>query len=103
MSFCHNTRYQSIQDKFSPKAELVKTELDQAINHFEQCQVICMHYCYFWDIATQDTYATDLFSFLSRERELADILHKVNNSYQECYYIWYSDDNSPDYSSQRNT
>lgn len=26
---------------------------------------------------TQDTYATDLFSFLSRERELADLLHKV--------------------------
>ena len=32
-------RYQSIQDKFSPRAETVKSELDQAISHFEQCQV----------------------------------------------------------------
>ncbi|XP_003385510.1 PREDICTED: rho GTPase-activating protein 17-like [Amphimedon queenslandica] len=55
-------RYQSIQDKFSPRAETVKSELDQAISHFEQCQ---------------DTYATELFSFLSKERELADLMHKM--------------------------
>lgn len=33
------SRYQSLQDKFSPKAEMAKSELNQAINHFEQSQV----------------------------------------------------------------
>jgi hypothetical protein len=55
-------KYQSIQDKYSPKAEALKTDLDQAINNFEQ---------------SQDSYATDLFAFLSREREIAAILHRM--------------------------
>ncbi len=37
-------RYQSIQDKYSPKAEAAKQELDKAINNFEHCQVSLVIY-----------------------------------------------------------
>ena len=49
MTVLSSIRYQALQDKFSPKAETLKSDYDQAMNHFEQCQVLTrlMHNLHF--------------------------------------------------------
>ena len=90
-------RYQALQDKFSPKAETLKSDYDQAMNHFEQCQVLTrlMHNLHFLCTClylhsqslviffSQDAYATELFAFLSQEKEFAEKIHKV---WSHCLY-----------------
>ena len=63
-------RYQSIQDKFSPRAETIKSELDQATTHFEQCQVgiLCMIFLKHYFVHTGHLCYRPIFFFEQRKR-----------------------------------
>ena len=77
--------------------QTLKSDYDQAMNHFEQCQVLTrlMHNLHFLCTClylhsqslviffSQDAYATELFAFLSQEKEFAEKIHKV---WSHCLY-----------------
>ena len=87
-------RYQVLQDKFSSKAETLKVDTNQAINYIEQCKVShflppslppSLPHCLsisssFTHSLTppQDAYATELFSFLIRDKDFAMKIHKAS-------------------------
>ena len=69
-------RYQALQDKFSPKAETLKSDYDQAMNHFEQCQVLTrfMHNLHFLCTCLY-LHSQSLVIFFHRMRMLLSCLH----------------------------